>query len=276
MLDRYQRGVSATLTLAVQVNEVGTDPSPDQATVTITRADGTALVTDGAAVNGDSGGFQYVLTPAQTALLDLLTVDWTFTLGGEAQTLTTYAEIVGGFHFNLAELRQFDPIDNQLQYSTDRLRRARTLAETAIEDACGVAFVPRYSYRSVNSYGGTGLDLGPMVTRVRSASLNGVALTTGELADVTYAGAPGRSSGWSSGVWTVGYEHGYPFCPPQVADASKRLARYFLVDSPIDDRFTSVSTDNGTFGIVTEGVRGAPTSIPRVNAVIEQFKMVSL
>jgi hypothetical protein len=274
-VDRYQRGVSATLTLAVQVNEVGTDPSPDQATVTITRADGTALVTDSLTVNGDSGGFQYVLTPAQTALLDLLTIDWTFTLGDQAQTLTTYAEIVGGFHFNLAEIRQSDPIDSQLQYSTDRLRRARTLAETAIEDACGVAFVPRYTYRSVNAYGGSLIDLAPQVTRVRSASYNGTALTDTELANLTYAGAVDGGS-WTRGVWTVGYEHGYRTCPPWVSRATMLLAKHFLVDSPVDDRFTSVSTADGTFTMVTPGVRGAMFSIPEVNAVVEQYRLVSV
>jgi hypothetical protein len=83
-VDRSLQNTDYTFNGGVTVDEVGTDPSPDSATVTITRADGTPVVTAATAVNGPNGGFSYTLVPAQTALLDTLTATWTFTLNGFA------------------------------------------------------------------------------------------------------------------------------------------------------------------------------------------------
>lgn len=273
-MDRVLQGVTATLTQTVLVNETGTDPSPDSATVTITRADGTNLYTDTAATNGPNGGFTFTLTPLDTALLDTLTATWKFTLGGQIQSLKTTTEIVGGYHFGLDELRQMDPLQDQVKYPMAKLIEARTLAETALEDACGVAFVPRYSHRTVQAYGDTTIDLGPKVRLVRSATLNGVA---SDVSTLTYSAGLAVSSGtWTSGVWTIGWEHGYDSCPPWVARASMLLARHFLVESPIDDRFSSVSTQDGTFSMVTPGMRGALFAIPEINAVVDQYRYVAI
>ena len=46
--------------------------------------------------------------------------------------------------FTVAQARAMSPLADTVKYSTQKIIDARTLVETALEDACGVAFVPRY------------------------------------------------------------------------------------------------------------------------------------
>jgi hypothetical protein len=69
-VQRIVRGRSATLTHTFYSDAAATDPSPDVTTVTITRADGTAVVTAAATTEAGTGVVTYTVTPAQTALLD--------------------------------------------------------------------------------------------------------------------------------------------------------------------------------------------------------------
>jgi hypothetical protein len=211
-VDRILRGVSATLSQTVSVAEAGTDPNPDAATVTITRADGTPVVTDATAVNGPNGGFTYTLTPAQTALLDTLTATWTFTLNGFVQHLTSQVEIVGGYHFGLSQLRRCSRSGPTERVLDGEAAEARTLAETTIEQACGRAFVPRYSIERVDSFQSWPF---PDVRALRSAvNMDGTILTGAALTDafngiyvaVSLVPLHNRS-------WTVGVEYGMDSCP---------------------------------------------------------------
>jgi hypothetical protein len=111
-MDRILRKVSSTLARTVTVDEAGTDPNPDAVTVTITRGDGTALVTNATTTNGPNGGVTYTFTPVQIAQLDNLHLEWNFTLGGFVQTVTSEVEVVGGYHFSLAQLRAFAPLND--------------------------------------------------------------------------------------------------------------------------------------------------------------------
>jgi hypothetical protein len=274
-VERVLQGVSATLSQTVTVNEAGTDPTPDAATVTITRADGTVLAT-GAAIDGPGGNFQYVLTPAQTAQLDTLTVAWTFTLAGFPQTLTSTVEVVGGHHFTLAELRAMAPLNDTNAYPTGRLVEARAEAEDFLETECGRAFVPRYWRGTVGDVRSWPF---PDVRRVREVRApDGVAWSSVDLDSMnTGWGYPGRWAARRRGRWTVALEHGMDACPPYVARASRLLARNVLTGnasaSMLDERATSVTyADAGlTYGLVTGGVRGAASSIPEVNVVVDQY-----
>jgi hypothetical protein len=177
-VQRILQNTSADLPAVVTVAETGTDPTPDSATVTITRADGTVVVQDAVANNGMNGGFVYPLSPAQTALLDTLTAVWTFTYGGLVQQLRTQAEVVGGYHFTLGQLRQLAPLSDASTYTTAKLIEARTLAETTIEQECGRAFVPRYWRGHVENFTWPYPD----VIGVRSATgVDGSVLTSTQL-----------------------------------------------------------------------------------------------
>jgi len=269
-MQRVLVDTAVTLNVAFQVGGADTDPSPDTATVTITRDDGTVLVTDAAATPSGTGGFLYTLSAGQNDRLDILTAEWTSALG----TLTTVTEVAGGFLFTIAQARSLNPLSDPTKYPTQAIIDARTLVETALEDACGVAFVPRYRRELVSGTGGTELVLSsPRVTALRSTTLDGATVT-----DTVVPSAPGviyTAGGWTRGFgnYSIAYEHGWPFPPPRVSQAALLWAKSVLVKGPIDDRTTSFSTEDGTFSLATPGIRGSVTGIPEVDATIAQYNL---
>src|SRR4051812_24613083 len=102
-MERIVQGRSATLAQTFQSNGIFTDPSPDTATVTITRDDGTTVVSGATATDAGTGQVTYTVTPAQTALLDGWTVTWTATFGGQAQTFKQRVEVAGDVLFSVAD-----------------------------------------------------------------------------------------------------------------------------------------------------------------------------
>ena len=275
-LERVLRNTSANLSATFEVDGVATDPSPDTATVEITRADGTTLVAETAATPAGVGKFTYTLTPTQTALLDILTVRWQATLNGAEQTITSTVEVVGGFLFNLAQIRANPYGLNATDYPNDLVIEARTLAEQRIEDACGVAFVPRYRRETLSGLGGTVLLVGaPRLRSIRSATVDGTALTSTELAEVTYsaAGTAYWSNKWLEGAnnIVVAYEHGFDSVPGPVSRAALILAKHYLTETPLSDRTTSFSNEDGTFTLATPGLRGSVTGLPEVDAIIAEY-----
>ncbi len=274
-MERIPRGNSATLSHTFYVDGVATNPTPDAATVTITRDDGTVLVNAAAATEAGAGIVTYTLTPAQTALLDTLTVSWTATFGGQSQAFTDVVEVVGGFLFSISEARALKPLDNT-QYTIAQIINTRTLVEEALEDACGVAFVPRYRRETVSGDGGATVVLSrPRVTAVRSVKHDGVAIT--DLATVvpSSSGIPYYPSGWTRGYgnYEVAYEHGYPYPPAGATQAALLLAKRYLVQGPIDDRATSMSSEDGVINLSTPGLRGARFGLPTADAFVSAYSM---
>lgn len=276
-MQRILKGVTSTIRTVFQVDGTPTNPSPNSATVTITRiSDGTVLVNSAAATAGTTGEFTFNLTTVHTSLLDALTVSWTSALG----TITDVIEIVGGFMFPLGDLKNMklkgtgasSPLVGD-QYSVADIAEARVLAEQAIEDSMGVAFVPRYAKEILSGNGKTQLFLTwPKVTAIRSATIDGIAVPSLATAvipldDGTAALRTGFWSTASRGNILIGYEHGYAFCPARVGRAALRLARRWLIEGPVDDRTTSMTNDQGTFSLVTPGRRGERFDLPEVNAV---------
>lgn len=270
-MDRFLQATPATVSVTWDSNETVVDPGT--VTLTITREDGTSIVTGSATSGTGAAPRTFALTTTHTATLDLLALTWTSaTLG----TLTTYVEVVGGYLFSLSDARGLTPLDNTTVYPTAKVIAARVLAEMALEDACGVAFVPRYA-REVRS--GNGCDLLPQRPRplsIISATVNGSVVSDAVIDDENGAAAATfyRPGGWGSGRRnvTVKYTHGYPFPPPRVGRACLLLAKRFLVDSPISDRVTTMtSSDGGTQFFVTAGVRDAVFDIPEANAVVQKY-----
>jgi hypothetical protein len=278
-MQRIVRGHSATLTHTFYVDGVATDPSPATATVTITTDDGTVLVAAGAATRTAAGVFTYTLTPSQTATLDILTVAWTATMGGQSQAFTDTVEVAGGVLFTVAEARALSALSNTTTYPTAKIIDARTYVESELEQACGVAFVPRYARQSISGTGGTAIMLPPRVTAIRSVTLDDTAISAGDLAalKVRRTGEVYNPAGWASGWdnYEIAYEHGYSDGPERMAarEAALTYAKHFLVKGPIDDRTTSFSTEDGTFSMSTPGVRGAITGIPAVDSFIQRYSL---
>lgn len=246
-------------------------------TVTITRADGTTLVSGGATTAQGAGRYTYALAPQ--AELDSLTATWTGTFGGTAQSVQTFAEILGGYLFAIADLRAFgDQAITAAKYPDADVRETRNRITDMFEQVCGCSFVPRYARDTVD---GTGTELIRLfhgrVSRVISATVDGTALTVPELALVAV-----RPSGVlfrKSGVWTwgyggrnvvVAYEHGWPTAPPDISRAALTLARYELVSNDISDRMVAFSSDLGDVRLSVPGTK-YPTGIPIVDATLSRY-----
>jgi hypothetical protein len=142
---RVQRATGTSIDLQITQDGTPTDTDDQTATVTITRDDGTPIVTDATATREATGHYTYFLTSAQTAQLDWLTATWTS-------------------HHPTPNHKRDDPHRDRRrvphrprrppQRPRPHRRRqvpheqahadARTYAEQELEQACGVAFVPRY------------------------------------------------------------------------------------------------------------------------------------
>jgi hypothetical protein len=248
-------------------------------TVTITRATGTALVTNAATtkVTGTTGVYKYPLSPTQTALLDFLTLAWTAVIGAASQIFTTHVEVVGGFLFTIADARATPPLESTTTYPTDKIVRTRTLVETALEDACGVAFVPRYALGTVDPPSGRTLvtPRWPLISLRSVESRSGSGWAAQTVTDYTASRSGIYSTAWPRSYepasLRIGYEHGYPSPPPRVSRAALLLAKRWLIEGPVDDRTTSMATDDGTFTLLTPGLRGALFDIPEVEATIQEY-----
>lgn len=269
-MQRILVDTQATLTTTFEVDGTPTDPSPATATVVVTRDDGTEVY-NGAATRTGTGAFSYTLSAADNDQFDILTVAWTSSLG----TLTSMTEVVGGFLFTVADARRLKPLQDTVKYPADRIIEARTLAETALEDLCGVAFVPRYTRETFSGNGSTTLLLRPRATAIRSVTSDGTVYTTTEITGLVpqQTGAIYNPNRWTLGYGnlSVGYVHGYASPPPRVSQACLLLAKNWLVDGPLDDRMTSMSTEDGTFSLLTPGLRGSFTGIPEVDACVQTY-----
>ena len=242
------------------------------ATVTVTRNDGTVLVNAQAATNAGSGLFTYPLSIVHTVVTDLLQVAWTTNTG---EIYSDRAEIAGGVYFTIAELRASSSKLTADKYPDDLVEAARVAAEAAIEDACGVPFVPRYfSQTGYNTRRSTSLGgLPPFVRSLRSATADGVAV------DVSSAVLTNDDEFYLAGYWPTGTlvlhgEYGYDFVPPRVARAAVMLAGAYLFspNSAISDRTMRHTNQHGETEIfVVAGRGGALFDIPEVNAVVELY-----
>lgn len=270
-LTRIVAGRSATLSHTFESNGTATDPSPDSATVAITRADGSTLTPAAAVDNSGNGVASITLTPAETALLDTLTVTWTATIGGYAQTFVDTVEIAGDVLFTIGEARRVKPLD-QARYTAEEIVAMRTTVEDAIEEWTG-ALVPRYTQETLSGTGGSALRLSkPFVRQIRQVTVDGVPLTSTQLAGLATDGTFLHGMYWTSGHRniTVGYEHGLDRPPERLRRAALLLAKTWLVAGPVDDRTSTFSSvEGGTFALVTPGRGGSIFGVPEVDAAVQ-------
>lgn len=248
-------------------------------TVTVTRADGTAIATNAATTQAGSGRYTYALAP-QTEL-DSLTATWTGTFGGTPQSVQTFAEILGGYLFALADARAFGDktLSDATKYPDADVRETRNRITDMFEQVCGCSFVPRYARDVLD---GTNTDTigvwNRRVNRVIAASVDGVALTSNELANTIC-----RSSGWivrkTGGIWQWGwggrnviisYEHGWATVPSDIQRVALELARYELVNNDITSRMVSLDNDLGSVRLSVPGTK-YPTGLPIVDATLARY-----
>ncbi|MET8908384.1 hypothetical protein [Micromonospora sp. NPDC004551] len=271
-LFRVLRASGATLTHTFRVGETATDAT-GAVTVAVARLDGTP-VQSGAATHpaGQTGVYTFALNPV--AQLDALTVTWSGTIAGAARAEQDLVEVVGGFLFEVADLRTEHQID-PTRYPTAVLEARRVIAEVECEDICGVAFVPRFRRVAVDSRGCRDLLLPDAEVRtVRAVSAGGTvwplagvtASTSGVLAST---GAP-----WPAGRVVVEYEHGLDGPPPDLIDAVMLRAFSMLgrAGAAVPQRaITWSAAEGGTYRLALPGAR--KTGIPDVDGPYERHTL---
>lgn len=290
---RVERGHTAAIDQLFYVDGTLTDAT-GAVTVTVTRADGTALATDAATTKpaDTTGVYRYAL--AAQANLDRLTLTYSGTWGGAVQTETQTVEIVGDFMFTIAEARASDSaLASPTDYPNAIIVATRQEVEDEFEGWTGVSWVRRYArdrvaggnvatlllpHWPVGVNAVTGL---PAVYSVRSYSAADAytAFTADELADLIVDGPYLRRFGGSTfalgnGNLVVEYEHGFDRVPADLKRAALTRLRYRLTAnrSGIPDRALSYSSEGGsTFAIATPGMRGSKTGIPDVDAVLARY-----
>jgi hypothetical protein len=278
-----QRAVQNRSVTLSQTFYEGGDPATPTGTPTyaVVNDQGDSVASGNMAGSG-VGPYTVTLTPAHTAELDTLTVTMTATIGGQAQTYVETVEVAGDVFFTIAELRRtsktFQGASGEANYPDDELVAMRTTVEQAFEDACGLAFVPRYSRQTVSGDGST-LRLQPLTRRVRWATAAGTAVPLASLEALTFSAGYAFGYSWTrgSGNISIGFEHGMDRPPERVRRAALLLAKVWLVSGPVDDRTnTFTSTEGGTFSLVTPGRGGSVFGVPEADAVVQQYRLPAL
>lgn len=256
-------------------------------TVRVVGSDGTELVPTTSVpepVTGQTYG--YLITPDLTGVMDRLTVFWTATVDGTAQTVTDTVEIVGGVLFTLADIRRIRPLDDVAAYPPVRVLEMRVRVEQALENELGFALVPRLTSERL-SLTGTPRLRWPYVRAIRS-----VTDTTGQVVDPATIqfddmGFVSTTPRWytprwgTTRAWTVQYEHGLD-PDNEISEYARQeallLAKVWLVSGPVDDRATSFSsTETGaTYSMVVPGRGGSIFGVPSVDAFVQSNRLLAI
>lgn len=272
-MERVVRGRSFTLSKTFYVDGVATDPTGTP-TVTITRDDGTAVAT-GAVTNEPAvGAWSVTVTATENDRLDTLTVDWAAVVSGESQEYVEVVEVAGGVLFTVAQAQATSGLESK---TAAQITEKRALVESMLEQACGVAFVPRYAKKTISGNGRTTFLLPPRTTAIRSITVDGALATDLATVRLDASGVAYYSAGWTSGYSNivVAFEHGYEDGPERMAagDAALTWAKALLISGPIDDRATATSTEFGNISLSTPGRGGTIAGIPSVDAFIQNYSL---
>lgn len=287
---RIVAGTAGTISWS-QIGGDGEPADPGTVTVTITRADGTAIVTNAATTGTSTAARTYALSQAQTASLDRLTALWKVS---GTTVATTEVDVVAAPWFSNAELRSAEvALENTAKYPAAAISLARLQVESFFETVTGRRFVPGYSYETLPIL----QPYGPLILRrsdlrtVRSIALyNDLSAAAVETLGATELAAfpPSEaglvyrySNGWNATWAKVGYEHGFIAPPPEVKAAAMKLCLEVLVADKSgtipDNAVTWSSTDLGWSAVlVTPGVKGAHTRLPSVNKVLDEWTFVEV
>lgn len=254
-MDRLLQKTSSKVTLRLYDATgalVDADTPPN---VEIFDGAGAQHIAPGASVRDSLGTYSKTLTPAQTALLDTYRAEWTATIGAVAgNVFETRYEVVGGFFFTIAQARAFDDgvLTNVDDHPTSDLVDAREAIESDLERG-RVAFVPRGRRATLDGSGSSVLLLPDMFVRsVYSVSVDGVAMTSGELAEIKTYGPEGKLwlARWPSGERNVvvHYAHGLDECPPEVRRIALKLLVHHRTTTSDEDN-DAKSESIGTYSI---------------------------
>lgn len=266
---RVPVAAQVTLSHTFYVDETATD-AQGPVTVTVKRLDGTAVSSSTAAHPGALGVYTYALPPQPA--VDVLTIDWSGTLGGAPTSARDTIEVVGGFLFGLAEARSLPPALDSVRFPTATLAAHRLAVEQECERICGRAFVPRFRREKVRIIGDTVMPSEIDVRAIRSVSLNGTAYTgwywpgnRGPLINILPITIENTDA-------VIEYEHGMDYPPEEIRQAAmlRLRTRLTATDNGIPSRAVSFSvTDGGVYRLATPGEKR--TGVPEVDAAYSRY-----
>ena len=279
------RNTGALIEVTFYVDGTATD-ADGAVTVGIVASDATTVAATTAATNDPDAVGRYYYSLAPQANLDKLTVTWTGTFGGLSQQVQSFVEIVGGYHFTLADLRAQKNLADTSKFSNDELIEARQWWETLSESYCDMAFVPRYKVRRISGSGGGSLSLPEWNLRsvrrvwVYSDADTYEAFTSTQLADITVIDGIvySRTGSFSYGQHNivVGYEHGLDEAPADIRQAGLEACRHRLLDQQQGPAVYSVTDAAG--GVVRYAMPGPdrPTGLPSVDVTLNRYRVPAL
>lgn len=282
-MDRLERSGGGTRTITFASNGVPLDTDANAAVpVTIYNSAGDQHTTK-SATRVSAGVYSYTLTAANTAILDTYREVWTPTFSGDQKTQTKYYEVVGGFYFSIAELREFDAALTLAAYSDQKVINAREKAEGFIENVTKKSWAPRGARETLNGTGKS--DLALPYEHIPIRSLVSLSVTSGttvdtfdatELADVSIS-ATGYLTRKTLGYWTSGYrnvsafyEYGEDQPPEDVKEAAMLLAQARLIPG------ANQANQAGVKQLSVEGYSltyrdGLISSVPGVHDLLEPY-----
>jgi len=240
-------------------------------TVTVVDGAGAEVVAEITAdKTGGVDGTYTVPVPAQSEVAALVAT-WVGEFSTVESTAITYGEVVGWFLFSIAAARAWDKaaMTSTSNYPPATIRDERVGITGSIEDKIGWSPVPRWTEATLSGSGSSRIDLPDhRVVSILAATVGGVALTSGEIADLSIAGS---TVVWDGGTWAAGtlnvivrYRRGRAH---RVADADRvglYLLRDRLLPADISPRTLSMSDDVGNLRMAMPGERW-PFGIPIVD-----------
>lgn len=268
------RDVGGDLELTIYDDGVAIDADVDP-TVTVTRADGTAVATGAATTKppATTGIYRFTLTVANAPEVDLLKAVWSATISGTVRQFVTKHEIMGAFYVTEKDVRDFDA--NLADATDDEVNRAIDWFEDTLERYAHFSLIPRYHREVVNGNGTDTLYLEKLYPRaILSAEVDGTAV-----ADLTdwhpyRTGRLVRDDGetFVTGFRNVeiAYEYGRDDEPDgEVHSAALVAIRAKLLrdQSGIPANTRTLESSAGSFNLELTGP-DRPTGIPEMDSLI--------
>lgn len=238
-------------------------------TVTVRRdSTGDEILTN-AATTEDDGVFKATVPAVDTP--DGLIAAWKGEINSHPAEVTTRHEVYGRHIIGIRGiLEELDRVGQAPIATAEEIQEKRDLAENRMEDACGVAFRPRYARATVEGRGRPNL-LMPRPRLLEVISIDGEPVTV----PPNIAGEIRSERRWT-GIYEVAWIHGYETPPASVTAAVRQLTVHYLLVDPddLDGRATFKSNEIASWALVTPGVKGARFPIPEVNEVVSEFAYI--
>lgn len=246
-------------------------------TITITRADGTEIVTDDATTDNSDGTYSYTLAVGLNDQLTTLRLDWTVATG---EVFTVYDEVVGSLLFTIEQARAASttglqtPLSNVSDYPDSLLAGWREHITTQFENRTDRGWVRRHCRIEASGTGNRALsvwsaqprtaDGSPLVrkgrkrpTKIIAATVDGVAV---DPADIQISGGHLlRTDGtWTRGTTTdpfniaIEYEYGDTVVDPEAHRHGLTMIVTKAQPSDIPNYATAYNNRDGSQTLMTE------------------------